>query len=81
MLRARAAAGAGAVAGVGGELPSGSDQSKSHMAPSCGTSCLRSITRIWSSVLIDGESPPCTQNVRSCQEACASVRACRAVPA
>ncbi len=31
------------------------------------TSCLRSITRIWSSVLIDGDSPPCTQKVRSCQ--------------
>ena len=27
--------------------PSGSDQSKSHMGPSWGTSCFRSITRIY----------------------------------
>ena len=46
-------------------MSSGSDHIKSHMAPSCGTSCLRSITRIWSSELIDGERPPCTQKILS----------------
>ena len=29
------------------------------------TSCLRSMTRIWSSVLIDGERPPWTQKILS----------------
>jgi len=43
--------------------PSGSDQSRSHIGPSCGTSCLRSIALIWSSVWIDGDRPPCTQNI------------------
>lgn len=28
-------------------VPSGSDQSRSHIAPSCGTSCFRSIRRIY----------------------------------
>ena len=28
-------------------LPSGSDHNKSHMAPSWGTSCFRSMIRIW----------------------------------
>jgi len=44
-------------------LPSGSDQSRSHMGPSWGTSCLRSMVRIWSSVWMDGERPPCTQKI------------------
>lgn len=43
--------------------PSGSDQSRSHMGPSWGTSCFRSIVRIWSRVWIDGERPPCTQKI------------------
>ena len=30
-------------------------------APSCGISCAREITRIWSSVRMSGERPPCTQ--------------------
>ena len=46
-------------------ISSGSDQSRSHMAPSCGTSCFRSIVRIWSRVFIDGDNPPWTQNTRS----------------
>ena len=29
------------------------------------TSCCRLIVRTWSSVLIDGDSPPCTQNTES----------------
>lgn len=33
-------------------ISSGSDHIKSHIAPSCGTSCLRSITRIW--VVVSG---------------------------
>ena len=33
--------------GVGGISPSGSDQRRSHIGPSCGTSCFRSIARIW----------------------------------
>lgn len=32
---------------VGKYLPSGSDQSRSHIGPSCGTSCFRSIARIY----------------------------------
>jgi hypothetical protein len=32
-------------------------------APSCGISWARDNTRIWSSVRISGESPPCTQSV------------------
>lgn len=43
--------------------PSGSDHSKSHIGPSCGTSCFLSIARIWSSVCIEGDNPPCTQNI------------------
>jgi hypothetical protein len=31
---------------LGMDLPSGSDHSKSHIGPSCGTSCFLSITRI-----------------------------------
>ena len=30
-----------------GYVPSGSDHSKSHIGPSCGTSCFRSIARIY----------------------------------
>lgn len=37
-------------------LRSGSPQN----APSCGISCAREMTRIWSSVLMSGERPPCT---------------------
>jgi hypothetical protein len=43
-------------------LPSGSLQSKSHIAPSCGTSCLRSKKRIVSIVSTNGLRPPCTHN-------------------
>jgi hypothetical protein len=44
-----------------------SDQRRSHIGPSWGTSWIRSIDRIWSSVSIDGESPPCKQKICSCQ--------------
>lgn len=44
---------------------SGSDHTKSHMGPSCGTSCTRSKSRAWSRVSIDGERPPCKQKIRS----------------
>ncbi|KAL1847677.1 hypothetical protein VTK73DRAFT_10296 [Phialemonium thermophilum] len=43
-------------------ISSGSDHRRSHMAPSCGTSCLRSSRRILSTVSISGLSPPCTQS-------------------
>lgn len=51
-----------------GDIPhpqrsSGSDHSKSHMGPSWGTSCTRSMERTWSRVSMDGESPPCKQNI------------------
>ena len=35
------------------------------MAPSCGTSCFRLMERIWSSVLMAGDRPPCTQKRES----------------
>ena len=44
-------------------LPSGSDHSRSHIGPSWGTSCFLSIPLIWSNVFIDGDNPPCTQNI------------------
>ena len=44
-------------------IPSGSDQSRSHMPPSWGTSCFRSIDRIWSRVVMEGERPPWTQKI------------------
>ncbi|RNA05676.1 hypothetical protein BpHYR1_001489 [Brachionus plicatilis] len=50
-------------------LSSGSDQSRSHIGPSCGTSCKRSKARMWSSVSMEGERPPCKQNI------CESTRA------
>src|ERR1700743_1554316 len=43
-------------------ISSGSDQRRSHIAPSCGTSCLRSKIRILSTVSIRGDSPPWTQS-------------------
>src|SRR3569833_1768810 len=43
-------------------ISSGSDHSRSHMAPSCGTSCLRSSSRILSTVSMSGLRPPCTQS-------------------
>lgn len=43
--------------------PSGSDHRRSHMGPSWGTSCFRSIVRIWSKVWMEGERPPCTQKI------------------
>merc|ERR1712045_179755 len=48
---------------------SGSDHTKSQNAPLWGTSWFLSIKRIWSSVRISGESPPCTQRT------CSSMRA------
>ena len=42
-------------------ISSGSDHKRSHIAPSCGTSCLRSRRRILSTVSIRGERPPWTQ--------------------
>ena len=42
---------------------SGSLHSKSHMGPSCGTSWILSIERIWSSVSIEGDRPPCKQKI------------------
>ena len=39
------------------------DKNCTHIAPSCGTSCFRSIARIWSIVWMDGERPPCTQKI------------------
>lgn len=44
---------------------SGSDQTRSQNAPLCGISWLRSMVRIWSSVLMSGESPPWTQSTCS----------------
>lgn len=44
-------------------IPSGSDHKRSHIGPSCGTSCFLSIDLIWSRVCIDGDKPPCTQNI------------------
>lgn len=44
-------------------LPSGSDHRRSHMGPSWGTSCFLSMVRIWSSVWMDGDKPPCTQKI------------------
>lgn len=38
---------------------------RSHIAPSCGTSCLRLMERIWSRVLMAGERPPWTQKSES----------------
>src|SRR5277367_3908009 len=44
-------------------ISSGSDHSRSHMAPSWGTSCLRSMRRILSTVSMRGLSPPRTQRM------------------
>lgn len=44
---------------------SGSDQTRSQKAPLWGISWLRSMVRIWSSVLMSGERPPCTQRICS----------------
>ena len=44
-------------------LSSGSDQSKSHMGPSWGTSWMRSRERMWSRVSREGERPPCRQKI------------------
>ena len=51
-----------------GEMPqphrsSGSDHNKSHIGPSCGTSWTRSKFRMLSRVSMDGDSPPCRQNI------------------
>lgn len=44
---------------------SGSDQTRSQKAPLWGISWLRSMVRIWSSVLMSGERPPWTQRICS----------------
>ncbi len=44
-------------------ISSGSLHIKSHMAPSCGTSYFLSSALISSRVDIDGDRPPCTQNI------------------
>lgn len=44
---------------------SGSDQTRSQNAPLWGISWFRSMVRIWSRVLMSGESPPCTQRICS----------------
>ena len=44
-------------------VSSGSDQRRSHIGPSCGTSCFLSIVLIWSNVCMLGDNPPCTQNI------------------
>ncbi|BAS86936.1 Os03g0805350 [Oryza sativa Japonica Group] len=51
-----------------GEIPqphrsSGSDHRRSHMGPSWGTSWTRSKLRMLSSVSMDGDNPPCRQNI------------------
>lgn len=51
-----------------GEIPqphrsSGSDHKRSHMGPSWGTSWTRSKFRMLSRVSMDGDSPPCRQNI------------------
>ena len=42
---------------------SGSDHSRSHMGPSCGTSWMRSSARTWSSESMLGDRPPCRQKI------------------
>lgn len=42
---------------------SGSDHKRSHIGPSWGTSWTRSKLRMLSRVSIDGDSPPCKQNI------------------
>lgn len=44
---------------------SGSDQTRSQNAPLWGISWFLSMVRIWSRVLMSGESPPCTQRICS----------------
>lgn len=44
---------------------SGSDQTRSQNAPLCGISWFRSMVRIWSNVLMSGESPPWTHSTCS----------------
>ena len=44
-------------------VSSGSDQRRSHIGPSWGTSCFLSIVLIWSNVCMLGDNPPCTQNI------------------
>jgi hypothetical protein len=46
-------------------ISSGSLHIKSHIAPSWGTSYFLSIDLISSRVSKDGDSPPCTQKIRS----------------
>lgn len=46
-------------------LSSGSDQTRSHIGPSWGTSCTRSKSLAWSRVSIEGERPPWRQKIRS----------------
>jgi hypothetical protein len=51
-----------------GEIPqphrsSGSDHRRSHIGPSWGTSWTRSKFRMLSRVSIDGDNPPCKQNI------------------
>lgn len=62
------------------DLPSGSDQRRSHMGPSWGTSCLRSMVRIWSSVWMEGERPPCTQKICGDTRALSVREACTLSP-
>lgn len=47
------------------KVPSGSDQSRSQIAPSCGISLILSKLLISSMVLILGDKPPCTQKILS----------------
>ena len=42
---------------------SGSDHSRSHIGPSCGTSCFRSMYRTSSMLRIAGDRPPWTQKI------------------
>ena len=55
-------------------MSSGSDHMRSQKAPSCGISCFRSISRIWSSVMMSGDSPPCTHSTPGAACACAGCR-------
>ena len=53
---------------------SGSDHIRSHIGPSCGTSCFLSSARIASRVGTAGLSPPCPANTRPAAPAAASDR-------
>lgn len=46
-------------------MSSGSDHMRSQKLPSCGISWFLSINRIWSTVTMSGERPPCTHKILS----------------